>query len=152
MKHKVKEWLKRYLPAEIISIVATILSTLIAFKLTGNRIATALISTWIGNIGYFGSIIIFDVIRTRRRLKSEGRLYTASVFYKNIRALAVEFGFAEVIDTLLIRPALMYYMPIWMNDMALGSVVAKVAADITFYIPAIIGYELSKKKMRSFML
>ena len=152
VKHKVKEWLKRYLLPEIISIVATILSALIAYKLTDNRIATALISTWAGNIGYFGSIILFDVIRTQKLLAGEGRRYTVSTFGKNIKALAVEFGLAEVVDTLLVRPALMYYMPIWLNDMAIGSVVAKIAADVTFYVPAIIGYELSKKKMRNFIL
>jgi hypothetical protein len=152
MKHKLKEWLKRYLVPEIISIVVTVLSALIAFKLTGNRIATALISTWAGNIGYFGPIIIFDVVRTSNMLARQGRKYTFSTFGKNIKALAVEFGFAEVIDTLLVRPALMYYMPIWLNDMTLGSVVAKIAADVTFYVPAIIGYELSKKKMRNFTL
>jgi hypothetical protein len=152
MKHKVKEWLKRYLIPEAISIVATVLSALIAFKLTNNRIATALISTWVGNIGYFGSIIIFDMIHTRNLLASKGRQYTASTFGKNMKALAVEFGFAEVIDTLLVRPVLMYYMPIWLGDMTLGSIVAKVVADVTFYVPAIVGYELSKKKMRNFVL
>ncbi|RYD55434.1 MAG: hypothetical protein EOP56_16125 [Sphingobacteriales bacterium] len=150
MKHKVREWLKRYLPAEVISVAATVLSALIAYELSGNRIATALISTWAGNIGYFGYIILFDVFETRRTLHSQDRPYTSAIFYKNIKALAVEFGIAEVLDSLLIRPALMYYVPIWMNNMALGSIVAKLVADITFYIPAIIGYEMSKKKMRNF--
>jgi hypothetical protein len=44
----------------------------------------------------------------------------------------------------------MYYIPIWLNDIFLGVILAKFAADITFYVPAIIAFELTKKKLRSF--
>jgi len=69
---------------------------------------------------------------------------------KNIRALLAEFGLAELVDSLLIRPALMYYLPILTGSMMGGSMLAKFAADITFYIPAIISYELSKSRFRKF--
>ena len=67
-----------------------------------------------------------------------------------MRALAVEFGFSQVFDSLLIRPTLMYYFPIWVNEIWLGIILAKIVADITFYVPAIIAYEYSKKKFRVF--
>ena len=44
----------------------------------------------------------------------------------------------------------MYYIPIWVGDLSWGVIIAKFAADITFYIPAIVSYELSKKKLRDF--
>ncbi len=38
----------------------------------------------------------------------------------------------------------MYYLPVWCGNLLAGSVLAKFMADITFYFPAIIGYELTK--------
>ena len=67
-----------------------------------------------------------------------------------LRALFVEFGVVELFDTLFIRPMLIYYIPIWVGDLSWGVIIAKFAADITFYIPAILSYELSKKKLRDF--
>jgi hypothetical protein len=150
MKQKVKEWIKRYLPAEILSIVATLISSVLTFKSTQSHLTTALVGTWVGNIAYFGYILLADVIGTNQNLRSQGKSYTFKTFALNARALFVEFGIAELFDSLFIRPALMYYLPIWVNDISLGVIIAKFAADITFYVPAIIGYEFTKRKLRSF--
>lgn len=150
VKNRVKEWIKRYLPAEIVSIVVTLISSLLTYKLTKSNLTTALVGTWVGNIGYFGTILITDICGTNQELKLKNKPYTLKTFGLNIRALFVEFGIAEFFDSLFVRPTLMYYFPIWVNDISLGVILAKFAADITFYVPAIIAYELSKKKLRSF--
>jgi hypothetical protein len=110
----------------------------------------AIAGTWAGNFGYFGTILLNDIIITKRDLNSKNKKYTIQTFLKNLRALFVEFGIAEVFDSLIIRPLLMYYIPIWLNNVSLGVIIAKFTADITFYIPAIISYEMSKKKFRDF--
>jgi hypothetical protein len=150
MKHKVREWIRRYLPAELLSITVTLSCAALVFELTGNRITTALAGTWADNISYYGYIIFVDIYRTLRRLQEQGKVYTRQMFIRNLKALALEFGLAEVLDSLLIRPALMYYLPIRTGSLALGILIAKLAADVLFYLPAIIGYELSKKKLRKF--
>lgn len=150
MKQKAKEWIKRYLPAEIISIVVTLISSVLTFKITQNNLTTALVGTWVGNIGYFGTILLTDVFKANRDLALKNKPYTLKTFGLNVRALFVEFGIAEFFDSIFVRPTLMYYFPIWVNDISLGVILAKFAADITFYVPAIIAYELSKKKLRSF--
>jgi uncharacterized membrane protein YeiH len=151
MKHKINEWLKRYLPAEIISMILTVVSAELAFGYTENKLTTALVATVIGNTAYFGCILLTDMLATRKHCLLNQQTYTLHVFFKNIRALGVEFGIAEVFDTLLIRPFLMYYLPILLNSLPWGTFLAKVTADITFYIPAIISYELSKKRLRDFL-
>jgi uncharacterized YccA/Bax inhibitor family protein len=150
MKQKTIEWIKRYLPAEIISIVVTLISSVLTYKLTKSNLTTALVGTWVGNIGYFGTILLTDIFKTNRALALKNKSYTFKTFGLNIRALFVEFGVAEFFDSLFVRPTLMYYIPIWVNDISMGVIIAKFAADITFYVPAIIAYELSKKKLRSF--
>jgi hypothetical protein len=150
MQQKLIEWFKRYGLAEVISLTLTVLSSWLSFELTQNKITTALVGTWVGNIGYFGTILVEDILLANKQLRSVGKQYSIDTFFKNVRALFVEFGIAELFDTLFIRPTLMYYIPIWMGDLSWGVVVAKFAADITFYIPAILSYELSKKKWRDF--
>jgi hypothetical protein len=148
MKLKVREWIKRYLPAEILSIITTLISAALAYKLTGNQITTALAGTWGGNISYFGYILLSDVIQTVKTCRVVEAPYTGKTFLKNLRALALEFGVAEVTDSFFIRPMLMYYLPILVDNLSLGILLAKFAADVTFYVPAIVSYELSKKYLK----
>ena len=126
------------------------MSCWITFRFTQNKITTALMGTWVGNISYFGVILFKDILLAIKQLKAIGKHYSFDTFCKNVRALFVEFGIAELIDAFFIRPTLMYYVPIWINNLPLGVVIAKFAADITFYIPTIVSYEFSKKKLRNF--
>lgn len=150
MKTKLFEWIKRYGLAEILSLFSTVLASWITFEYTQSQFKMAIVATWAGNISYFGTILIQDIFEAKAQLKSVGKQYTTETFYKNVRALFVEFGIAEVFDAFLIRPTLLYYFPVWLRNLPLGVVVAKFTADITFYVPAIISYELSKKKLRNF--
>ena len=56
MKHKINEWLKRYLPAEIISMILTVVSAELAIGYTENKLTTALVATVIGNMAYFRAL------------------------------------------------------------------------------------------------
>src|SRR3954464_3182834 len=145
MKQKIREWIGRYLVAEILSFLTTLAAAIVAYKLTGDKVVTALSATWGGNISYFGYILVRDVIQTRAKNQANKIPYRAKDFLKNIRALVLEFGVAEIADSFFVRPALMYYFPIWTGSLSLGVFLAKITADVTFYIPAIIAYEWSKK-------
>lgn len=147
---RVLEWVRRYGPAELLSLLATVGAAAVATRSGGNGVAVALAATWAGNIAYFGLILAQDVATTRRNLLHQGRAYSSRTLGLNLRALVVEFGAAEALDSLLIRPALMYLLPRWVGDVGWGVVLAKFAADVTFYVPAIISYELSKNSLRKF--
>ncbi|MBC7448844.1 MAG: hypothetical protein H7330_12375 [Hymenobacteraceae bacterium] len=150
MNPRLREWLRRYGPAEVLSVAVTLAAVAGTFALTHSRGTTALVGTWAGNVAYFGWILLVDIRATHRALRGAGRPYTASTLGQNLRALAVEFGPAEVLDSFVIRPALMYGLPIWTGSLGWGSLAAKFAADITFYLPTILSYELSKKRLRRF--
>lgn len=145
---KLAEWARRYLPAELLSLLATLAAAGLAFAFTHHRLTTALAGTWAGNVAYFGCILLTDVLTVRRSRRAAGLAYPPAVFGRTIRALVVEFGLAEVADSFFIRPWLMYYLPQWLGSLAGGILAAKLLADITFYVPAIIGYEISKKHLR----
>ena len=147
---KIKEWLFRYGPAEIFSILGTLLASWLSLTLSDSKITMALAGTWGGNIGYYGAIITADCIAASRKLKQEHRTVTKTPVLQVVRALLVEFGIAEAVDSFIARPLLLYYVPLWMDDLALGLVAGVVIADVIFYVFAIIFYELSKKKLRKF--
>lgn len=88
--------------------------------------------------------------RAYRVRQQHGKGYTWRTFRHNLRALAVEFGPAEMLDSCLVRPTLMYYLPRWLGHFASGVLLAKLLADVTFYLPAIASYERSKKRLRQF--
>jgi hypothetical protein len=147
---KAKEWLWRYAPAEIISIPATLVPAWVVYQATHAAISAALAGTWGGNIGYFGTILLRDVWQTRRALLAQGRKYGWETFCRNVRALTIEFGIAEIVDSFLVRPTLMYWLPLILGDLTWGILIAKMVADISFYLPAILFYEMSKERYRKF--
>ncbi|MBO0358850.1 hypothetical protein J0X19_12910 [Hymenobacter sp. BT186] len=150
MKQKIREWLRRYLPAELLSVVATLAGAWVGLQSTHSPLSAALAGTWAGNVAYFGWLLAQDVQLARRQCRAQHQPYTRRTFGRNVRALVVEFGLAEVLDSFLIRPALLYYLPRWLGNFTGGVLAAKFLADVTFYIPAIVSYELSKKRLRNF--
>jgi hypothetical protein len=126
------------------------LAAVLALHVTENRIGAAIAGTWGGNIGYFGTILIRDMLHMQRALHMAGRSYDLKAFAHNVRLLIIEFGVAELFDSLLVRPALMYYLPIRFRNFSAGIIVAKFLADISFYLPAILFYEWGRKRYRNF--
>jgi hypothetical protein len=131
---KPAEWIKRYGPAEVAAIAGAVTGGLLLHIFTGNPLATAIGATWGENIAYYGFIVAAD-IRGRDRRE----------YAKVARNIFIEFGPAEVLDSFLVRPAAMYLFPRLLNNVAIGLIVGKLAADFIFYIPTILGYEFRKK-------
>ncbi len=138
---KIKEWVLRYLPAEITAIIGAMLGGLVIHYIFGNPILTALGGTWGENIGYYGKILHSDY-KARKELDEKVTLFG---FVKVIRNAVVEFGLAEYFDSFLIRPLTMYFFTKWSGNVAIGLFLGKLSADVTFYAPTIFFYELRKK-------
>ncbi|MFZ1721627.1 MAG: hypothetical protein WAU07_03930 [Microgenomates group bacterium] len=107
---------------------------------THNPVLTALGGTWGENLGYYGKFIYQEY-----KKKSKKEKITLVSVLKIFRDLLFEFGFAEYLDSFLFRPAAMYFFTQNMGNVWLGLFLGKLAADVTFYIPTIISYELKKK-------
>lgn len=148
MKQKIKTWLKRYLPAEIIGTICAVALPTTTALLLGNTLLIAFIGAWGENVGFYGTMITQEVMETRRKYKETGKKYGYIAFMKNIRNIFLEFGIAETADSLLIRPAAMYAAMKICNNIPLGIFVGKIAADVLFYIPTVISYELRKKHIK----
>lgn len=141
MKVKILEWIKRYGPAEICGLIGALIGGIFCQWIFRNSVISALGGTWGENIGYYGAIIIRDLDYQR---KLHGIIELTSIL-KIIRNNIIEFGPAEYLDSFLIRPFMMFIFPKFTNNMMMGLILGKLAADMIFYIPTIISYEIRKR-------
>jgi hypothetical protein len=141
-RQKLLEWGRRYLPCEIAGTAGELGGAGLAYMMTGSIAAAAIVATIGASAGYYAAAYTAAVRTTyanHRHLPWLPRLLTANALA--LRSVAIEFGPAEVIDTLLIRPLAYYLGPLLFGGMVAGWIFAKVVADIGFYVLAIFSYE-----------
>lgn len=145
IKHKIKEWIKRYLPAEIVGTITAIGSASIAHIFYENLIFIAYAGSLGEAIGFYSTIFIQNIIAIGKKNKIENKQFQLSDLPKIIAYIILEFGPAGIIDGLLLRPFFMYLFPILMKNFTLGILIGKITGDFTFYILVILSYEIKKK-------
>jgi hypothetical protein len=107
--------------------------------------AAAVVATIGATIGYY-AMAYGAAVRTAHRDRAElrGTRRVLGANWTALRSLAVEFGPAEVIDSLIIRPLAFYVGPVLFGNLLAGWIFGKVVADIGFYVLAIFSYERFK--------
>jgi hypothetical protein len=130
-------WLRRYLPAELLGTAATLLCAMAAMALWHNQAVAAVAGTWAENLAYYGLIVARDLRACGRR--------SPGAALATLRDIVLEFGPAELLDSALIRPAALYAGMALAPSFTLGIVAGKLAADLVFYLPTIISYELLRR-------
>jgi hypothetical protein len=83
------------------------------------------------------------VSRTLRDRSWPMRVLVAN--FRALRSIAIEFGPAEVIDSVFVRPVALYAGPYLVGNVALGWVLGSLVADVGFYVLAIFSYERFKR-------
>jgi len=61
--------------------------------------------------------------------------YKIKSFLLDFRNLIIEFGPAELLDVLAVRPFFMYLIPKLTGDFLLGTFIGKMIADVIFFYP-----------------
>ena len=138
---KALEWLKRYLPLEIAGWVGELGGAALAYWWTGSLAAAAVAATVGSSVGYYLPAYISAVRWSASAVP--GRRAGLSHLLA-LRSLTIEFGPAELVDSLVVRPALIYAGPVMLNHVVFGWIVGGVLADIAFYVCAICSYERFK--------
>ena len=145
LKSKRKEWLRRYIPAEIIGTTAALIGAWTVYAHT-HSFVVATASGWVGEgIGFYGYFIVFE-------LATNSKHYSHHAFIKRVSLavvaastnLFVEFMPAEIFDNFIVRPYLMYLAPHYIHPYPIGFLAGKFSADLLFYVLAIVGYEARK--------
>ena len=146
IKDKFKEWLWRYAQAELLGTFIALAFAWFTYNHTHSYLAAAGAGFVGEGIGFFGYFIVTE-------LWQHAAHYRGVPFYKRLPLilaksginLFVEFAPAEVLDNIFVRPFAMLIVPQHIKPYALGFIVGKLAADLLFYVIAIVGYEAKKK-------
>ncbi len=134
MRTHLGRWLRRYLPSELLALVAAVAGAQLAYVLSANPALAAVVGAWSETITYYATMLAREV-----------RAHPATPLPITVRNLLLEFGAAEALDSLLVRPALMYAATALLANLTLGVIAGKLAADVFFYLPAITAYELRRR-------
>jgi hypothetical protein len=139
------EWLRRYLPLEITGWIGELGAAGLAYMWTGSLVAAAGAATIGSSVAYYLPAYV-SAVRWSAAEHRERRL-PARIALTNVlavRSLTVEFGPAEAVDSLVVRPMLIYATPLMLDSVLLGWIVGGFLADVTFYLFAICSYERFK--------
>jgi hypothetical protein len=141
---KAREWLNRYALPEITSGFFSVFLATLAMYTTGNIVLAGYVGTLADNFSYYGIIVYRDL---RKRRKKGGRIKFTD-FITEMRNLLIEFGPAEYLDTIAIRPFFLVLAPFFVPIYPIAVIVGGFLADFFFYIPTIFGYEFRKRTFK----
>ena len=146
LKSKTREWLNRYIPAEILGTIGALIAAWVVYSHTHSYIAAAA-SGWVGEgIGFYGYFVTTELLLSGRKYQQYPLIRRLLLAITTASTnLLVEFLPAELLDNFIIRPYLMYLLPQYIHPYPVGFLIGKFSADILFYALAITGYEIRKR-------
>lgn len=134
---RVREWIGRYLVAELTGLTAALLAALAVTSWDPGQLAVAAYASALGEgVGFYAGFLLVRYLR--EEIDGPPRRRIAVI----VAAAVVEFGPAEILDTVVIRPAAMYLASWATGNVIIGVLIGKVAADVVFYGLAITSYEM----------
>lgn len=133
-------WIKRYLPPELAG-TATMLVAGVAVA-SAPAVVIGLVGTAAENVGFY-SVAAVTVWREQRvNFPDDGLL-------RRLRRVAVllvlEFGPAELLDTLLVRPLALTLAVHVVPNIGVALLVGKLVADVVFYVLAATAFRVTEK-------
>ncbi len=143
---RVRPWLRRYGPCEVLGTAGAFLSSWIALQCSGGSLAAA---AWAGTAGGTIGFYALPAVRAFRQFhrvgRSRGALARALVTSAyTARSLLAEFGPAELVDSALLRPSLLYLGPLLLGNPWWGWLAGKVVADAVFYLITAIAFRQNR--------
>jgi hypothetical protein len=142
-----REWGRRYLLAEIVGTLTALTAALTVQALSGSLAAAALTGSVAETVAYYGVILRRTVPRLVATHAGTGGIRPLLRTGRSLLAELSEFVTAELADTFLFRPGLLYLAAGWAGAAA-GLVLGKLLADLGFYAVVIPSYEFRKRLMR----
>jgi hypothetical protein len=139
-----RAWLARYGWAEIAGLITGYTGYFATLHATHAAIACALGASIGENLGYY-TCILWRELSARRRT---GKTLSATMFAQTTWHLIREFGMAELLDSIIVRPG-STYLAVALLGPTTGIVAGKFIADATFYTLVITTHTKLKRKKHS---
>ncbi|WP_052226545.1 hypothetical protein [Microbacterium mangrovi] len=135
-------WVRRYAPPEVSGTVTMVLSGTAVAALGAPAVVVGLVATIAESVGFYAIAGIAVWREQRRNFPALGRL---RILARVIGLMLVEFGSAEVLDTVLVRPASLTVALLFIPNVAVALVAGKVVADVVFYVLAATAFRVTEK-------
>lgn len=143
---KLREWGRRYLLAEVVGTLCALAAALGVYAETRSLASAALAASLAETAGFYGTILRQTLPPLYRLHAGLGGVRRIWLTVRRGVAEASDFVVAELTDTLMLRPGLIYLAASWTgSNVAAGLLVGKLLADAGFYAVVIPSYELRKR-------
>lgn len=139
---KAVEWMRRYLFNEIAGTTVEMAGATVAYLVTDSLAAAAIVASIGASVGYYAAAYWAAVrlsLRAERARPRAERVIVANLLA--LRSVFVEFGPAELLDSIFVRPLAFYVGPQLFGNVAAGWIFGKLVSDVAFYAVAIFSYE-----------
>lgn len=143
MQRRIAQLAQRYLPGEVIGTLTALAAATLARHFGHSPLVIAIAAAWGENIGFYSYNLLAQAARhgkTHEALYGHHRYLL--LLWQSSRDVALEFGSAELFDSLLLRPFFMYQAPLLLGHFATGIILGKLAADIAFYAVAFCAFQV----------
>ena len=137
---------RRYGPCEVLGTVGAFGCLWLAWSITGSLGAAAWAGTAGGSVGFYA----LPAVRAHRTFRGPAgghrsvRRSLLTLGY-TARSLLAEFGPAELVDSALVRPSLLYLLPQLVGSPWLGWVLGEFIADVTFYVVTVASFRRGRR-------
>jgi len=132
-------WLRIYGGPEAAGLLAAAAAFGLVHLNGGPLLGAALAGAWAEDVAFVGYFAVRAIREQSRQHKHRrGVTYYLLTFWSAFCSLFIELGPAETVDKFA-RPALLYQIPHRLHNLAAGFIVAKLAADIIYYLLAFAG-------------
>ncbi len=121
--------------ADVGAEIARIPQVRVVYSVTGSWAAAAVVATVFASVGYYATAYV-NAVRWSLGDHGFGRANLLA-----LRSVTVEFGPAEVVDSLAIRPVALFLGPVLIGNGLLGLIIGKLVADAGFYGCTVVSYE-----------
>jgi hypothetical protein len=138
--HKLRSWAGRYGASEVLGTVAAVGVASSIKELSGSTVAAAYAGTMAENVMFYGVMFLRETIRGAHEAGARGRHYGNADLFRVMHSMVLEFGAAEALDSLVLRPLLMG-LGIQFLGSGVGALLGKLVADLAFYGPVLTIYE-----------
>lgn len=141
-RSRIREWVRRYLPCEVAGTVGEFGAAALVYVATDSLAAAAVAASVGASGGYYAAAYVSALRwshRDQAHRPAAARLVVAALLA--LRSVAIEFGPAEVIDSIAVRPLAFYLGPALFGNVAAGWVFGKLVSDVAFYTCAVFSYQ-----------
>lgn len=144
---RLRGWIKRYGASYVSATVAAYIGYFMVLGITKSDVAAAFGAAIFESLTFFSTIIISEVSADQAKARRRLQTYDWPHAVGTIRNLCMEFGLAELLDTGFIRPLAVGISSRHLGP-GMGVLLGSIVADLTFYAPTILFYEMRKKWTR----